>query len=467
VSHKVICGHVNDTHADGPFRNVPDMTKAVLFLSLGAALATPWVQACPSVAAAAPQQALHSALQRVLCADPSLAQSQALLDERGAALQERAAGQAWRFSAQVQPVSSVVAGGRNDGRQQQLSASLQAQAQLRDSGLTQARVNEAQGAQAAQAAQMEADRQRVAQTWLQALLEDGRIRARVTAAEANLHDAEAALQLARARLSLGNGTAVEVLRAESAQAQAALERQTQTQRVGQQALVLAQRLGQPWPLGAVPLPALQAHLDGVAPAGASDASAASGARLPAQARQQAQLAAAEAALQAARAEGQGSLSATASLGPTTTHASNPTPGTTSSKWTGQVGLLWSRSLGDDPSQRARADQAQARVRQQRAALALLDRDTITEQSAASLRWQQAQDTLPAVAAALRAAQAAEAAARARLGAGAGTLAELLDAQASLAQARSQQAQAQFDALDAQLNLAQARGQLQLNPPWTP
>lgn len=461
MSHKVMQGHVAETHAAGPLPNVLGMTKAVLLLTLGAALATPVAQACPSVVAGAPQQALHAALQRVLCTDPSLAQSQALLDERGAATQERAAGNAWRFSAQVQPVSSVVAGGRNDGRQQQLSASLQAQAQLRDSGLTQARVQEAQGNQAAQAAQLEADRQRAAQTWLQALLEDGRIRARVVAAEANLQDAEAALQLARARLNLGSGTAVELLRAESAQAQAALERQTQSQRVGQQALVLAQRLGQPWPLAAVAPAALQAHLDGVAPVGAGVAP------LPTQARQAAQLAAAEAALQAARAEGQGSLSATASLGPTTTHASNPTLGSTGSKWTGQVGLLWSRSLGDDPGQRARADQAQARVRQQRAALALLDRDTTTEQSAASLRWQQAQDTLPAVAAALRAAQAAEVAARARLGAGAGTLAELLDAQASLAQARSQQAQAQFDALDAQLNLAQARGQLQLNLPLPP
>lgn len=429
-----------------------------------------WASAGPVAAAPCPDAspralALRAAIERAVCLDPRLAQAEADVARQQAVVDEAAAARAWQVQLQAGPSLSAQQGTGRDTASLSGAATVVVSRSLSDGGLTQARIAQRERELAAARADLESQRQDRLRDFVNAWADLREAQATLMAAARALESARASADAVRARLNAGTATQVDALSAASAQAQAERDvLNAQTTVLTRQGIVI-ERLG--WPVDtaltlhaddAGVLEALTRPIDQNSP---SAASAALGAH-PQLLAQSERVRSRRDALDAARADEGATWSVTGSTGPNVARANSALAGyDTSRRWASEVSLTWSKPLSDGGARRSRSAQAQAALdgaAAQQASTERSLRENLLQQWNA---WRSAGAELRAAQAAQTAAQAAEAAQRGRYEAGAGTLTDLISAQADLSSRNRQVAAAEQQVLRSTVGAAHALGRLQL------
>jgi outer membrane protein len=424
-----------------------------------------FAQTDPCPAADARALTLRAALLRAQCLDPALAQARASLSESRAATDERRAALRPSLSAALSPSASTRHGSGSDTHTAAVGASLALNHTLADHGARAARVTQSerqsQAAQSDVASQSQDTLRDVVNLWSDAREAQAALAAAASAQTA----AQASLAAAQARFSVGTATRVDVLSAQSAQAQSERDRLNAQSDLRARFGLLAQRLG--WPATSeITLVGDDLQVLRGALAGSELAIDALMAELerghPQLQAQRERVQAARAAADAARADGRSTLALTGQTGPqwNRSNAGTPSGGVDSNThWNTEIGLTWSLPLSDGGARQARIGQALAQLEraqaQERSTLRTLA-DNLWQRYTA---WRDAETSLRASLVAVAAAQEAEAAQRGRYGAGLGTLTDLLTAQSTLTQSQRQAITAQQQRVRAGVGLAHALGRL--------
>ncbi len=280
-------------------------------------------------------------------------------------------------------------------------------------------------------------------------------RAAVGAARATLRASREALEAARVRHRVGAATLADELQARTAAAQAglALRQAEGTERIAAGTLANALGLAADVPLRLAPPPAAAPAVQDRRRVRALIRQAELA--RPDLAAAEARVRAAAAAVRQARAAGLPTLSLTGNAGYTYSDVLNDTR-----DWSIGLSLNIPLFTGFSTTYQVRA--ADADLENQRAQLAQLRNQVALDVWTAYQNLETARDTLASSRALLASARESAAVALGRYRAGAGTIVDLLNAQASLADARRQWIQARYDWYIGRATLARALGRLDLH-----
>lgn len=411
------------------------------------ALAAP---ACAPINPAALE--LSTAVARATCADPALARLRATVAQASALRDERDAAFRPTLSARATPTASTQRGDGANVTSAVAGASLLWQHTLADGGARRARSDQAGELAAASQADLLAQTLSVQRDIVGAWADWRDALAALESANAAVASSQQSLAAADARFRAGSAARVDALAAKSGLAVAERSRIDAEAALDRTRLALAQRL------------ALDSDAS-LRPAGADasllganiDTDSALLAAHPQAAAQRARMAAARAQVEAARSEDRATLAASASVGPQTSRANTTGRWDTRTQAVAEAGLTWSMPLSDGGARQARIAQALAAADVEQARLAEVERalSEALAQARAAVRSAAAQAAAATVA--FEAAAESEAAQRARYQAGAGTLADWLNAQNELASSRRQALQARQQRLRAEVQLLAASG----------
>jgi outer membrane protein len=429
----------------------------LLAFALAAAVAVP-VAAAPRCAAVdAARLDLWAAVDRALCLSPDRAVANAAAAQADAAVGIERAGLLPSVSASASGTQSWSRAGAADSTTQQASAGLSASWRLLDFGATRSRV--AQREQERRAALLAAGStaSSVALEAVGAWIDVVEAQDAVTAAQQAERSSEAALSAATARFEAGAGSQVDVLRARSTAAQSSLDRQLAAMALSRKRGRLALLLDLPLDAGIAPATALEPD-DGSADASVESLIQAAVRDHPDVQAERARTAAATNALSAERAAWLPRLDLSGSFGPSWTR-SDPALTTDGRGASGQVGLTLSVPLFDGGERRSKVAKAEAALASAQATVDAQIRATTRAVWQEWTDWHDARATLTASGVVLQSAVASEEATRGKYESGAGTLVDVLSAQADLASRRKQELQARNDLLRARFRLAQALGRL--------
>lgn len=454
------------------------LAAAVSMLSIGDAQAqqptvATYASTCPAID---PRSlSLAAAVRHAACLDPSLGLADAELRQQQAVAEERRTARRSTWSVSASPTQSLQLSSDRSVRTTSVSGALTVNRTVLDGGARQARIEQSERDTDAVAADRTSDERDAVlgfiDLWAQARNAD----AAVAALAESVRSAKTTTATVSARLAAGLATQVDLLRSQSAEAQAerdALAGLTEQRRIRG---VLAQRLGlaadQALVLSGDDRAALHA-LPAAAAAAGPGTDGSTGvfpALLDEQRRihpqlqaQRGRLAALQANLNAARAEHAPTLALTGQTGPSWSHSSAASvPGVDSggSRWTTEVGLRWSMPLSDGGARDSRIAQALALIDGGRSRLDILQRNLSDTLWQRLTDWQDADAALKASDLALDAARAAEEATNGRYRAGVGTLTDVIAAQSDVAQRSRQRSQADQQRLRSHAALLHALGHL--------